>query len=206
MPETDEPLDENLAEQQLAQEQEALVESWLRALGLRDRITGDHSLRVVALALSLARKMGFSRPEQEAIRLGAVFHDIGKMGIPDSILNKNGPLSEDEWEIMKLHPLYGCAILEPILFLKPALEIVRSHHERWNGSGYPDGLAGKQIPANARLFAVVNVWDQLCSFKPYRPAWTTDRARAYIIEQTGAQFDPQFASAFLELQEKLGFA
>jgi putative nucleotidyltransferase with HDIG domain len=195
---------ESQAETPLPIDQEAVVQSWARALDLRDRATSDHTLRVVALALSLARKLEFSRPDQEAIRLGALFHDIGKMGIPDSILSKNGPLDEDEWEIMKLHPLYGCAILETMVFLQPALEIVRSHHECWDGSGYPDGLQGEQIPRSARLFAVVNVWDQLCSPKPYRPSWPAAEARAYIAAQSGVRFDPLFAAAFLEMQEKLG--
>jgi HD-GYP domain-containing protein (c-di-GMP phosphodiesterase class II) len=129
-------------------------------------------------------------------------HDIGKMGIPDSVLLKPGTLDEREWEIMQRHAEYAYQLLEPIDYLRPVLDIPFCHHEKWDGSGYPRGLKGEQIPRGARIFAIVDVWDALRSDRPYRPAWQNDKARKYIIDQSGVQFDPQVVQAFLEMLEK----
>jgi HD-GYP domain-containing protein (c-di-GMP phosphodiesterase class II) len=132
------------------------------------------------------------------IRRGALLHDIGKMAIPDEILLKNGPLSEQEWQIMRLHPVYAYELLSPIQFLRHALDIPYCHHERWNGSGYPRCLSGTQIPLAARLFAVVDVWDALLSNRPYRQAWQAEEADRYLRSQAGELFDPQVVDAFFK--------
>jgi putative two-component system response regulator len=128
---------------------------------------------------------------------GALLHDIGKVGVPDSIVLKPGPLTEDEWVIMRKHPQYAYDMLSPIAYLRPALDIPYCHHEKWDGTGYPRGLKGEQIPLAARIFAVVDVWDALISDRPYRKAWQKAKARQYIQEQAGLYFDPQVVRAFL---------
>jgi HD-GYP domain-containing protein (c-di-GMP phosphodiesterase class II) len=135
------------------------------------------------------------------LRRGALLHDIGKMGIPDHILNKPGPLTEEEWEVMRQHPVHAYKLLAPIPFLHPALEVAYNHHEKWDGSGYPRGLKGEAIPLAARIFAVVDVWDALLDDRPYRRAWTEEAARAYLREQAGAHFDPQVVEVFLKVLE-----
>jgi HD-GYP domain-containing protein (c-di-GMP phosphodiesterase class II) len=150
------------------------------------------------MVLELAEKVGMSDVEKIDLRRGALLHDIGKMGVPDSILLKPGPLLDDEWEIMRQHPAYAFQMLSPIAYLKRALDIPYYHHEKWDGSGYPRGLKGEVIPLSARLFAIVDVFDALTSDRPYRPAWPREKVYRYIQEQSGIQFDPQIVKVFLE--------
>ncbi len=178
---------------------DATIEGWARALELRDMETEGHSRRVVDMTLELARKMGIEEEQLSHVRQGALLHDIGKMGVPDSILQKTGSLTDDEWEIIHQHPVYANKWLAPISYLKPAMEIPYCHHEKWDGTGYPSGLKGEQIPLAARIFAVVDVWDALTNDRPYRPAWTREKTLEYIKEQSGKYFDPKVVDAFLEL-------
>jgi HD-GYP domain-containing protein (c-di-GMP phosphodiesterase class II) len=175
------------------------LEGWSKALELRDDETEGHAQRVADMGLCLAAYLGLPDEDLRQIRRGALLHDIGKIGIPDRILLKPGPLSEPEWEIMKLHPIFAYDLLEPIEFLKPALDIPYCHHERWDGSGYPRRLSGEQIPLAARIFAVVDVWDALLSDRPYRPPWSEEEALVYLRAQAGVGFDPQVVGAFLEM-------
>jgi len=176
------------------------LEGWAKALELRDMETEGHTRRVTEMTLRLARAMGMSEAELVHVRRGALLHDIGKIGIPDSILRKPGPLTEEEWDIMRQHPVYAYEMLLPIAHLRPALDIPYYHHEKWDGTGYPRGLKGRQIPLAARVFAVVDVWDALLSGRPYRPAWPEEKATEYIREQAEKHFDPQVAEAFMELE------
>jgi len=181
----------------LLQAYDATIEGWTRAIDLRDKETEGHTQRVVELVMRLCRKAGLSEELLVHVRRGALLHDIGKLGIPDAILLKPGPLTDEEWVIMRRHPLYAYEMLAPIEYLRPALDIPYCHHEKWDGTGYPRGLKGEQIPLAARIFAVVDVWDALTSDRPYRPAWSKERALAYIIEQTGRHFDPRAVELFL---------
>ena len=140
-----------------------------------------------------------SSPLPYCIEMAAPLHDMGKIAIPDSILLKPGPLTEEEWAVMKLHPVYAYEWLSGIPFLKKALEVPYAHHERWDGSGYPRGLKGLEIPLSARIFAVADVYDALTSDRPYRKAWPKEKALAYIREEAGKQFDPEVVEAFLKL-------
>ncbi|MFQ5593450.1 MAG: PAS domain S-box protein [Anaerolineae bacterium] len=178
------------------------LEGWARALELRDQETEGHARRVTDLTLRLARAMGMRDEELVHVRRGVLLHDIGKMGIPDSILLKTGELNDDEWEVMRQHPVHAYNLLLPIPFLRPALDIPYCHHEKWDGTGYPRRLKGDRIPLSARIFAVVDVWDAVRSDRPYRKAWTDERAREHIREQAGKQFDPQVVEKFLELLEE----
>ncbi len=175
------------------------LEGWARALELRDQETEGHSRRVTEMTLTLAQAMGMTDEELVHVRRGALLHDIGKMGIPDSILFKPGELTEEEWAVVRQHPVFARQMLVSIPFLRPALHIPYCHHERWDGTGYPQGLKGEQIPLAARIFAVVDVYDALCSDRPYRRAWPEEKARAYIQEQAGKQFDPRVVELFLKL-------
>ncbi len=177
---------------------DATIEGWSRALDLRDKETEGHTQRVTEMALQLADKMGMGDLEKQHLWRGSLLHDIGKMGVPDSVLLKPGPLSEAEKQIMRQHPLYAYQMLSPITYLKPALEISYCHHERWDGSGYPRGLKGEEIPLSARLFAVVDVFDALTSDRPYRTAWPREDTYRHIQEQAGKHFDPQIVKIFLE--------
>ncbi len=183
---------------ELAMAYEATIEGWSRALDLRDRETEGHTQRVTDMTLNLARKIGFSEERLTLIRRGALLHDIGKMGIPDTILHKPEPLTDDEQQIMQQHPQLAYNMLEPIAYLRDSLNIPYCHHEKWDGSGYPRGLSGTQIPLEARLFAVVDVWDAVTSNRPYRQGWPRQKALEYIREQSGKHFDPQMAEIFLE--------
>lgn len=178
---------------------DATIEGWSRALDLRDRETEGHTQRVTEMVLKLAEKMGVSDAEKMNIKRGALLHDIGKMGIPDSILLKPGPLSESDWEIMRQHPLYAFHMLSPIQYLKHALDIPFCHHEKWDGTGYPRGLAGEEIPLAARMFSVVDVFDALTSDRPYRDAWPRDVVYRYLEERAGSDFDPQIVQVFLDI-------
>jgi PAS domain S-box-containing protein/putative nucleotidyltransferase with HDIG domain len=181
------------------------LEGWSQALDLRDKETEGHTQRVTAIAERLARAMGLSEAELVHVRRGALLHDIGKMGIPDSILLKRGPLTVEEWEIMKLHPVYAFELLSPISFLRPALDIPYCHHEKWDGTGYPRGLKGAQIPIAARIFAVIDVWDALRSDRPYRKAWSVGKVREHIRSLAGTHFDPKVVEAFLKTEEAAAF-
>lgn len=190
------------AHTKLAEAYNATLEGWARALELKDEATEGHTRRVTALTLKLARAAGLSAEELEHVRRGALLHDIGKVGVPDAILLKPGPLTEVEWVFMRRHAEYAYEMLAPIPFLAPALDIPYCHHEKWDGSGYPRGLVGKEIPLAARLFTVIDVWDALTSDRPYRPAWTQDQALAYITENSGRYFDPWAVKLFLQLNPK----
>ena len=178
------------------------IEGWSRALDLRDKETEGHSRRVTELTLRLARGMGIGEAELVHIRRGALLHDIGKMGVPDQILLKPGPLTDAEWAIMTKHPVYAHELLAPIAYLRPALDIPHDHHEKWDGSGYPRGLKGDAIPLAARIFAVADVWDALRSDRPYRPTWTKEKALEYIVAESGRHFDPAVVEAFLEILDE----
>jgi response regulator RpfG family c-di-GMP phosphodiesterase len=177
------------------------LEGWSRALDLRDKETEGHTQRVTEGTLKLARMMGLSEQELIHIRRGALLHDIGKMGIPDNILLKPGPLTEEEWEIMRQHPVYAYEMLLPIGYLRLALDISYCHHEKWDGTGYPRGLKGEQIPLSARIFAVVDVWDALRSNRPYRAAWPKEKVREHIQSLSGTHFDPKVVEAFLTIAD-----
>jgi|GEM_PF-1518062 len=183
---------------------DATLEGWSRALDLRDKETEGHTRRVTEMTERLARAMGLNEVQLTQLRRGALLHDIGKMGIPDDILFKPGPLSPGEWRIMRQHPTYARELLSPIAYLHPALDIPYCHHEKWDGSGYPRGLRGEQIPLTARTFAVVDVWDALRSDRPYRKAWGEDKVREYIQAEAGKHFDPQVAEVFLRIQSQTG--
>jgi len=178
---------------------DATIEGWSRAMDLRDKETEGHTQRVTELTLSMARSMRLKEEEMIHIRRGGLLHDIGKLGVPDNILFKREDLTDVEWGIMRKHPTYAYEMLSSITYLKPALDIPYCHHEKWNGSGYPRGLKGKEIPLVARIFAVVDVWDAVTSDRPYRPAWTKERALDYIQEQSGKYFDPEVVDVFLRL-------
>lgn len=183
---------------------DATIEGWSRAMDLRDHETEGHTLRVTDLTLKLARAMRVSDSRLMAYRRGALLHDIGKMGVPDSILLKEGPLTEEEWIIMRKHPQLAREMLSPITYLKDSLDIPYAHHERWDGTGYPHGLVGESIPLAARIFAIVDVWDALTNDRTYRKKWGKKKARQYIKEQSGKHFDPQVVEVFLQVIENSG--
>ena len=172
---------------------------WSNALELRDQETQGHTQRVTELSIDLARWMGIQESDLDNIRRGALLHDIGKMGIPDSILLKPGKLTPAEWVIMRKHPQYAYEMIYPIEYLRPVLDIPYCHHERWDGTGYPRGLKGEEIPMAARVFAVIDVWDAMRSHRPYRPALSVDEVCEYISTASGTHFDPAVVDAFFEL-------
>lgn len=184
---------------ELSQAYDHTLESWARALEIRDKETEGHSRRVTELTVRLARACGIHGPELEHVQRGALLHDIGKMGIPDAILHKPAPLSEDEWAVMRTHPRLAYELLSGIPFLDAALQIAAYHHERWDGQGYPFALRGREIPLPARIFAVVDVWDALVSDRPYRKALTPEQATSYLREERGRLFDPEIVDRFLSL-------
>jgi hypothetical protein len=180
---------------------DATIEGWSRAMDLRDRETEGHSQRVAELTVRLAEGGLMTEDALEHVRRGALLHDIGKIAVPDTILLKPGPLTDDEWVIMRKHPQNAYDLLSPIEFLRPALDIPLYHHEKWDGSGYPMRLAGEQIPVSARIFSVVDVWDALRSDRPYRAAWPKERVLDHIREQSGKHFDPEIVDLFLNVVE-----
>lgn len=184
---------------------DATIAGWAKALELRDKETQGHSQRVVELSLKVAKAFGIDDADLVHFQRGAFLHDIGKMVIPDEILHKPGPLSDEEWVIMRQHPVYAYKMLKDIDYLKPALVIPHYHQERWDGSGYPEGLVGEAIPLAARIFAVVDVWDALTSDRPYRAAWSCEQAISYMKEQAGKEFDPEVVSIFFENLQAYGF-
>jgi PAS domain S-box-containing protein len=183
----------------LAEAYDSTLEGWAKALEFRDKETEGHSRRVTELMVRLAREVGFERDEIVHIRRGALIHDIGKMAIPDEILNKPGALTDQEMEYMKQHTVFAETLLAHISYLKRALEIPCSHHERWDGQGYPKGLKGLEIPLSARLFTLVDHWDALLSDRPYRNAWEPNQVVQYIQEQSGIIFDPDLVDIFLRV-------
>jgi putative nucleotidyltransferase with HDIG domain len=181
---------------QLSRSYAATVRALAGAVEARDAYTGKHAERVAAYGIELARALGMDRPEAPEIEFGFLLHDIGKVAIPDRILYKPGSLSAEERALMNRHPVIGAEIVSGIEFLTEAAKVVRSHHERWDGSGYPDGLRGEEIPLAARVFAVADVFDALTTDRPYRPASTLPEARDIIRRETGSHFDPRVVAAF----------
>lgn len=186
----------------ISQAYDATLEGWSRVLDMRDHVTEEHTHRVVDLAVALAKKMGFPESDLGHIRRGALLHDIGKMGIPDSILQKKSALSDSEWAIMQTHPEKAQQILWQIEYLAPAMDIPYCHHEKWDGTGYPRKLVGEEIPLIARIFAVVDVFDALTSDRPYRKAWEKEKALQYIQGQSGKHFFPEAVEAFFEMMRE----
>jgi HD-GYP domain-containing protein (c-di-GMP phosphodiesterase class II) len=194
---------ENLqrSNQELMLAYDTTLEGWSKALELRDKETQGHTRRVTDLTIELARQMHIPEAQLTQIRRGVLVHDIGKMGVPDNILRKNGPLTEEEWVEMRRHPQYAFDLLHPIHYLRPALDIAYCHHEWWDGSGYPSGLKGHNIPLAARIFAVVDVWDALLSDRPYRTSWPRRKVIRYIQSLSGKQFDPEVVQVFLKMMQ-----
>jgi HD-GYP domain-containing protein (c-di-GMP phosphodiesterase class II) len=180
------------------------IEALVSALEARDPYTQAHAGRIRDLAVSIAIAMQLPFEQRRAVRLGAILHDVGKIGISDSILLKPGPLNEEEWAIMKTHPEIGERMLKGIDFLAPALPIVRGHHERWDGDGYPDGLAGQDIPVGARIVAVCDAFDAMTSDRPYRKALGIDQACVELKKNAGTQFDPHCVDLIVEVVNHLG--
>jgi putative nucleotidyltransferase with HDIG domain len=171
-------------------------------LELRDKETEGHSRRVTDMTLKMAVKLGFPDDMLEHIRRGAILHDIGKMGISDEILHKDGKLTDEERRTVEKHPEIAFRLLQPIPFLKRALEIPYSHHERWDGNGYPQRLKGGEIPVAARIFAIADVWDALSYNRPYNQAWSKQKIVDYFIQESGKHFDPRMVNLFLDMLEK----
>jgi putative nucleotidyltransferase with HDIG domain len=190
--------DLQISNRELQESYETTLEGWSRALDLRDKETEGHTKRVTELTLCIAKAMGFTQEQLVQVRRGALLHDIGKMGVPDTILHKQGPLDEAEWQVMKRHPDLACELLTPIKYLQPALDIPHYHHERWDGTGYPNKLKGEDIPLAARIFAVVDVFDALTSDRPYREPWPREKALDHIRGQAGKHFDPMVVEVFLK--------
>jgi PAS domain S-box-containing protein len=186
-----------IAHHNLEEAYDRTIEGWIRALDLRDRETEGHTQRVTEMVVKVAHALGLPETEIVNIRRGALLHDIGKIAIPDEIIKKTGPLSTTEWDKMRLHPQYAFEMLEPISYLQPALDIPYSHHERWDGSGYPQGLKGEAIPLTARMFAIVDVWDALTTNRPYRKASSEEDVTAYLKKEAGKSFDPHLVDLFL---------
>jgi len=178
---------------------DSTIEGWSHALDLRDKETEGHTQRVMEMTLKLGQAARISGEDLLHMRRGALLHDIGKMGVPDSILLKPGTLTDEEWGVMRMHPTFAFELLSPIAYLHPALDIPYCHHEKWDGSGYPSGLKGEQIPLAARLFAVVDVWDALCSDRPYRQGWPHEKVLNHIRSLAGTHFDPKAVELFLEV-------
>jgi len=187
---------------EITQAYDATIEALSYALDLKDKETEGHSRRVTELTLRLARKMRIKEEELVHIRRGALLHDIGKMGIPDDILLKPGKLTDEEWEIMRKHPIHAHQMLSRIEYLRPALDIPYCHHEKWDGTGYPRGLKGEEIPLAARIFAVVDVMDALTNDRPYRKALPKEKALEYFREQSGKHFDPRVVEVFFSLADR----
>jgi len=184
---------------ELSSAYDATIEGWSRAMDLRDHETEGHTQRVTELTVKLAQKMGIDGQQIIHIYRGGLLHDIGKLGVPDHILLKDDKLTDEEWEIMRRHPVYAYEMLSSINYLKPALTIPHYHHERWDGTGYPHKLKGNNIPVEARIFAIADVWDAVTSDRHYRKAWPRNQALNHIREQSGKHFDPQVVQAFFEL-------
>jgi len=183
---------------QLVESYDQTIRGWIEVMDLRHHETRNHTERVTRMTVSFARLAGVAPDRLETIARGATLHDIGKIGIPDSILIKPGKLDSDEWHLMKTHPDVGRRLLEKISFLKPCIDIPWCHHEKWDGSGYPRGLRGKAIPLPARLFAIVDVWDALTHKRVYKDAWPEPDVLAHIRNQSGLHFDPELVEIFID--------
>ena len=192
----------NQLNHELLQAYDTTIEGWSKALDMRDNETEGHSQRVTNMVLELARLAEISEEERLHIKRGALWHDIGKMGIPDKILLKQGNLTEEEWVIMRKHPVYAFQFLSPIAYLHPAIDIPYCHHEKWDGSGYPRGLKGEEIPLSARLFALVDIWDALSFDRPYRQRWSKEKVIEHIKSLSGTHFDPKVVELFLRMKHK----
>ena len=190
------------AHEETIQAYDRTIEGWCKALELRDNVTEGHTQRVTELTLQIAEQMGIHGQELIHIHRGALMHDIGKMAIPDSILKKPGSLDDDEWIEMRKHPIHAFEMLNKIAYLAPSLAIPYCHHEKWDGSGYPRGIAGEEIPLAARIFAIADVWDALRSDRPYRKALPASTALSYIDENKGTHFDPDVVETFLIVYER----
>lgn len=189
---------------ELKQAYDATLEGWAHALELRDKETQGHSTRITKMTTDLAIRMGFENEALENIRRGALLHDIGKMGVPDTILLKPGRLNEEEWAIMQKHPTYAYEMLAELPYFKETLDIPYCHHEWWDGSGYPRGLKGTEIPLSARIFAIVDAWDALVSDRPYRKAWSKESTLQHIVDQAGTHFDEEVVKCFVEMMREEG--
>jgi putative nucleotidyltransferase with HDIG domain len=187
--------------QQLTRSYMATVRALSNAVEARDAYTGKHAERVTRFAIEIARELGLPAPDSPEVEFGFLLHDVGKLAIPDSILFKPGPLTTEERALMSRHTIVGAEIMRDIEFLAEASQVVRSHHERWDGDGYPDRLAGEQIPLNARVFAVADVFDALTTNRPYRVALSFEQARAMIDAESGRHFDPQVVDAFRRIDD-----
>jgi len=190
------------AEQKLIEAYDTTLEGWAKALELRDKETEDHSRRVTLLTIILAQEMGIQGEALTHIRRGAILHDIGKMAIPDEILRKRGPLTDSERKVVEQHPLRSYELISPIPFLEKALDIPYCHHEKWDGTGYPRGLKGDEIPLAARIFSVIDVWDALLSDRPYSKAWPKEKTIQHLRKEAGKQLDPDIVAVFLEQVEQ----
>ena len=188
-----------IAHQNLQDAYDRTIEGWVKALDLRDRETEGHTQRVTGTTVKVARALGLPESEIIHVKRGALLHDIGKIAIPDEITKKNGPLNEREWSIMRKHPEYAYEMISPIAYLKPALDIPYCHHERWDGSGYPRGLKGEEIPLTARMFAIIDVWDALTSERPYRKPNTHEATVTFLKKEAGRLFDPRLVELFLNV-------
>ncbi len=191
---------------QLLSAYDATIEGWSRAMDLRDKETEGHTQRVTALTEKLARLAGTGAIDLLNMRRGSLLHDIGKMGVPDSILHKPDKLTDEEWVVMRQHPQHAYDMIQPIEYLRPALDIPYCHHEKWDGSGYPRGLKSEEIPLSARIFAINDVWDAVTSDRPYRLAWDKQKALDYIREQNGRHFDPYVVELFYKMIDSLVLA
>lgn len=187
------------AAEELTDAFDATLESWAQALESDEEPSIDGRNPTVDMVLKLAQRLGVAEERRIHIRRGALLHDIGRMAVPDAILHKPGPLTPEEWDVMRKHPAYAREMLARIPYLISAMEIPFSHHERWDGTGYPLGLKGDEIPLPARIFAVVDVWHALSTPRPYRPAWTAEQVIGYIQANSGTHFDPTVVRAFLDL-------
>jgi HD-GYP domain-containing protein (c-di-GMP phosphodiesterase class II) len=185
-----------LTVEQLTAAFDLTLATWASALDLRDQEPAGHAQRVAETAVGLARAMNLGEEELVHMRRGALLHDIGKMVIPDSILLKPGSLSAEEWEVVRQHPLFAYRLLQAVDLLLPALDIPYCHHEKWDGTGYPRGLKGEEIPLAARIFSIIDVREALLSKRPYRPSWQPELVDTFIESLAGTHFDPQVVAAY----------
>ncbi len=192
-------LDIQRANREMKDAYEATIQGWSATLEMRDKETQGHSERMLDLSQRLGRRLGLNENQLTDLRYGVLLHDIGKMAVPDSILNKPGALTEAEWEIMRQHPQYAYNLLSGVSFLRGAMDVIYCHHERWDGSGYPQGLSGERIPLSARIFAIVDIWDALTNDRPYRAAWSNEKALHYLEQQAGLELDPRVVQAFVAM-------
>lgn len=193
----------NKKHRELVESYDQTIRGWIEVMDLRHHETRNHTERVTRMTVSFAKLAGAEPKHLETIARGATLHDIGKIGIPDSILIKPGKLDPDEWKLMKTHPEIGRRLLEKISFLQPCIDIPWCHHEKWDGSGYPRGLRGKEIPLPARLFAIVDVWDALTHKRVYKDAWPEPEVLEHIRSQSGLHFDPDLVEMFIANYEKI---